>query len=305
MAKGARKSARKIEAALRDHLAELLTRPGVVGARVGNKEVGGRDTGQMAVIVEVEEKRAREELEAGELVPEVLEMDVGEAPIAVPTDVQPVGHERLEVLDKRVRPAPGGIQIEAENINATGTLGVNILFGEHFRLLTNNHVISENGNVGAAVYQPTEGKKNLLARVSGFVEVVTYAEKEQPRPVFNRMDLAWCNVDADTAAPSIEMLGTPAGIRAPRMNEKVRLVGKQTGTVQRARIVNTQLAKVLRWPDAQGDWAFFENMIQLDRVVTRAGDSGTAYVAVSDNYVVGIHVGANQMYSWGCTLGSK
>jgi hypothetical protein len=252
------------------------------------------------------------------MVPQHVDIKVNGASLRLATDVQEVGEDRLQAapfpagdvehLEReyaRVRPAPGGVQIEAENIMAAGTLGVNLRWEGRLRLLTNNHVISENGNVGAAVYQPgIGGEGNRLARVSGFQPVRTQADKAASGVVFNRHDLAWCDVDETVASPEIVELGTPTGVRAPVEGEWIRLMGKRTGAVQRARVESVHLAKVLRWPDGYGDWAFFDEQIQLDHVCTQPGDSGSAYVAESDGMVVGIHVGANAQYSWGCPLPS-
>lgn len=308
----------EIAQAVRAHAREYLARPGVTGVRVGTRTVGGKPTEEMALVVEVEKKRPRGELQAGELVPGHLHLEVNGTLLRLATDVQEVGLDRLQraadeevrdapgdrlVLDQRLRPAPGGVQIEAENIDGTGTLGVNIRWRDRLRLITNNHVISENGNVGAVVYQPSAGSmRNRLTRVSGFDEVRTQPDKDRPEPHFNRRDVAWCDVDEEQATRDILHLGIPAGVRAPVAGERIRLVGKETGAVQHARIADIHLRKVLRWPDETGDWAFFDEQIQLDRVVTQAGDSGSAYVAESDNRVVGIHVAANASYSWGCPL---
>jgi len=283
-----------------------LSKPNIVGLHVGPKTVGGQETSRPSIVVHVVRKLRPEALGPGDfLIPSSVEMHVQEpngdiSTVSVPTDVIEVGVERLQVLNQRVRPAPGAYQIQAANIAGTGTLGVNIVWAGKYRLLTNNHVISENGNLGAFVYQPEPGRDNVLGTVDGYVPVTTYPGKDTPHPLFNQQDLAYCNVTPERASPDILELGKPRGLRAPVDGEWVRLIGKQTARVRRARIVSTKAYKVIEW--MPGRWAFFDHIVQLDSVVTQPGDSGTAYVAESDGRVVGLHMAANAAHSWGCAL---
>jgi hypothetical protein len=275
-----------------------LSRPNVVGIGIGPKVTGGRETGEQAVLVFVERKQAA--AAADFLVPPTLAA-AGAEP--VPTDVQETGPNRLEVLNQRVRPVPGGYQISAENMPGTGTLGVSIVWGGKYRSITNNHVIAKNGNEKAPVYEPDKSADNAIGTVDGMTPVVTYPTSTQPSPVYNRQDLAWSYTNQSIASPDIHLIGRPTGIRAAVAGEQVKLIGKQTAKVQTARIADVRTLAVVEW--ARGTsrpWAYFEQLVRLDRVCTQPGDSGTAYVATSDMKVVAIHVGANQAYSWGCQL---
>jgi hypothetical protein len=92
-------------------------------------------------------------------------------------------------------------------------------------------------------------------------------------------------------------------VRAPVLGEGVVVVGKQTAQARKATIASTTLTMRLEWPLAgAGTWAWFDDMIQLSASVTQPGDSGSAYVALSDGKVVGIHVGGGAAYSFGCQL---
>ena len=274
-----------------------LSRPNVVGLSLGPKVTGGRETGEPALLVYVERKQPAAEVEF--LVPELL--TVGGA--AVPTDVQEVGEIRTEVLDQRVRPVPGGYQIEAENIGGTGTLGVSINWGGKYRALTNNHVISNNGNLGAAVYQPDKGNNTVIGTVDGYVPVATYASKSQSNPVWNNQDLAYSQVTTAVCSPLIHLIGQPTGLRAPVPGETVALIGKQTARVRTAAVVDIVTTLTFQWAKGTSKpWAFFERLVRLDGVYTQPGDSGTAYVATSDMKVVALHVGAGSAFSFGCQL---
>jgi hypothetical protein len=286
-----------------------LSRPNIVGLTVGRKAVGGRTTTARAVVVHVIEKKARAALGPDDFpVPRQVDVHVpgadgGVRTLSVPTDVVEVGELRTEALNQRVRPAPGGYQIAAENIKGSGTLGVNIVWAARYRMLTNNHVISENGNLDAAVYQPEGGPGDRLGTVDGYVPVVAYPSSVTPFPHYNRQDLAWSDIDPSVGSPEITQIGTPTGVRAPVPGEGVVVIGKQTGQARRTMVASTTLAVRLEWPSpGSGAWAWFENMIQLGASVAQSGDSGSAYVALTDRKVVGIHVGGGAAYSFGCQL---
>jgi hypothetical protein len=283
-----------------------LSRPNIVGLSVGGKQVAGSDTSQPAIVVHVVEKKPVSALGADDLrVPPEVQLDrrAGDGrveTVSVPTDVVEVGVDHADVLDQRVRPVPGAYQIAAKGIGGTGTLGVNIVWAGRYRLLTNNHVISQNGHLGADVFEPSDGADNKIGTVDGYVPVITYPRDDQPNPTYNNQDLAYCNEHPDVGSPQIKDLGVPGGIRAPRVGETVRLIGKQTAAVRTATIDSITLQKKIEW--LPGQWAWFERMVQLSAKVTQPGDSGTAYVAMDDDMVVGLHVASNDLYSWGCQL---
>lgn len=295
------------DAALVKSVQPWLSKPNIVGVDVGEKTVGGRSTGQRAVIVHVVKKLAEDELGAEDfLVPATVAVhllgDAGQVEeTTIPTDVVEVGELHLDVNDQRVRPAPGGYQIAAANLPGTATLGVNIVWAAKYRLMTNNHVIAHNGNLGADVYQPSGGSNNKLGTVDGYIPVVTYPSPNQPFPHFNNQDLAFSNLTPAVGSPDIAQIGTPSGLRAPIVGEQIVLVGKQTGQVRKASVASITYSTTLQWP-APGSWAWFESLIRLNANVTQPGDSGSAYVALTDGKVVGIHIGGGGQYSFGCQL---
>jgi V8-like Glu-specific endopeptidase len=286
-----------------------LSRRNIVGLSAGTKTVAGQDTGEPAIVVHVKRKLPADALGPDDLhIPAQVGLDqmTGDGRVktsSVATDVIEVGVDHIDVLDQRVRPVPGAYQIKAKGVSGTGTLGVNIVWAGKYRLLTNNHVISENGHLGADVYEPSEGDDNKIGTVDGYVPVITYPSDQQPNPTYNTQDLAYCLEDPKLAIPEIKDLGVPKGIREPKVGERIRLIGKQTATVKTAKIASITLLKKIEWPSTgSGRWAWFERMIQLDAKVTQPGDSGSAYVAAADDMVVGLHVASNDLYSWGCQL---
>ncbi|UVJ39059.1 S1 family peptidase [Arthrobacter sp. CJ23] len=295
------------DAALIEAVKPWLSRPNIVGLDVGPKAVDGQVTDVRSIVVHVVRKTPVAELGAEDFpIPEqfaahTLGEDGTVREVTVPTDVVEVGDVRLDINNERIRPAEGGYQIRAENMPGTGTLGVNIVWASKYRLMTNNHVIACNGNAGADVYQPSNGVNNKIGTVNGFIPVVTYPSATQPHPHFNTQDLAWTYLTPATGSPEITQIGVPRGVRAPVLGESIVLVGKQTGSVQKASIASVAYTTKVEWP-AAGSWAWFDTMIRLDANVTQPGDSGSAYVALSDGMVVGIHVAGNASFSWGCQL---
>lgn len=283
-----------------------LSRPNIVGLGIGSKITGGRDTGEPAVLVFVERKQPA--AEADFVVPATLSADRLAAdgtlsPVEVRTDVQETGPIQTHVLNQRVRPVPGGYQIEAANIGGTGTLGVNIVWATKYRAMTNNHVLASNGNLGAPVYQPDKANDNAIGTVSGYVPVVTYADGSQPNPHYNVQDLAWVDISPATGDPEIHRIGRPSGMRAPRPGEEIEMIGKTSGVVQRSRIADIASKARLNWaPGTAKPYAWFERLVRLEDPLSRPGDSGAAYVATSDKAVVAINIGGSGAFSYGCQL---
>ncbi len=295
------------DAALIEAAKPWLSRPNIVGLDVGTKTVNGQATDERSIVVHVVKKVPAAQLGEDDFpIPEafaahVLDADGAVLDVTVPTDVVEVGEPRLDVNNERIRPAEGGYQIKAENMPGTGTLGVNIVWASKYRLMTNNHVIACNTNAGADVYQPSIGANNKIGVVNGFIPVVTYPTSTEPYPHYNTQDLAWTYLTPLVGSPEITQIGTPSGVRAPVPGESVVLVGKETGTIRKAKISSLVYATTLQWP-APGSYAWFDTFIRLDAKVTVPGDSGSAYVALSDGKVVGIHVGSNAAFSYGCQL---
>lgn len=295
------------DAALVEAAKPWLSQPNVVGVDVGTKVVDGRDTGERAVVVHVVKKRTQLAADDFPIPATVAGHHHGEdgalQEFELPTDVVETGEFVLQINDQKVRPTEGGYQIQADNIGGTGTLGVNIAWATRYRMLTNNHVLSNNGNMGAKVFQPSpNGTNTQIGTVDGYVPIVTYPTANQPMPHYNNQDLAWCDINPAVGGPAITQIGIPTGVRAPVLGEAVVLVGKQTGSVQRSTIASITYAVTMQFPPGSGRYAWFDSLIRLSGNVTQAGDSGSAYVSLTDAKVVGIHMGASGAYSVGCQL---
>ena len=76
----------KLQEVKRKHQPSLLKKANVVGLAIGYKEVEGRSTGQLSLVVLVKKKVPPSQLQPGDVIPPEIE--------GVPTDVQEVGELR-------------------------------------------------------------------------------------------------------------------------------------------------------------------------------------------------------------------
>jgi hypothetical protein len=170
----------------------LFNKPNVVGVALGNKYVGGQDTGEKAITVLVEAKLPLDMLHERELVPSSLgnaTVDVQEVGVlqagtlpaltrddgvlstptldelrpSVPEDSAPPREQVGPLtLAKRFRPAFGGVSVGHFRITA-GTLGTCCYDAGFFPgkppryyILSNNHVLanSNSATIGDPILQP-------------------------------------------------------------------------------------------------------------------------------------------------------
>lgn len=283
-------------------LTSWLSNESINRLSVGSKIVGGSDTGELCISVGVQHKRAVADLGPNDFaIPKTVDLhilnpDGSIVAVAVPTDVVQVGTiralEQAVQISPRARPAPGGYTIAVVAGNATqsvGTLGANTVYGGRYMMLTNNHVISKNGNIGATVYQPVYAQQgNALTKVTNFIRVVVYADPNQRDPTYNINDLAWAEIDPKDGAPEITQIGIPKGIRAPVQGEEVRWIGQETATVQKAKIASVETRLKAQFNVDGVSWAWFQHVVALDAGTVAHGDSGAAVVATSDMKIVAL-----------------
>jgi len=168
------------QAAVQD---ELMSKSNVVGVAVGYKGDKTSDSGELAVVVLVQQKLPLAALSAGDVVPKTID--------GVRTDVYEVGYLRaFDTPRDRFRPQiPSGVSIGHYKITA-GTLGTIVTdrrTGEKL-ILSNNHVLanSNDAQVGDPILQPgpTDGGQNpadVVARLERFARL--YYEGETPGPL--------------------------------------------------------------------------------------------------------------------------
>ncbi|MEP7290213.1 MAG: hypothetical protein ABI835_00465 [Chloroflexota bacterium] len=157
------------------HEPELLRKANVVGVAVGFKQSKGDTTGEVSVVVLVEQKKPLAALSAQDVIPSELE--------GMRTDVYEVGYLQAQQFQnprERFRPTiPAGVSIGHFKVTA-GTFGVLVkdkTTGEMF-VLSNNHVLANSNDsaIGDAILQPgaIDGGLNpgdLVATLERFVRL--------------------------------------------------------------------------------------------------------------------------------------
>ncbi|MCC6805714.1 MAG: hypothetical protein IT319_22725 [Anaerolineae bacterium] len=167
---------------------QLLQKENVVGVAVGFKESKGEKTGELSVVVLVEQKKPLAALSAEDVIPPELD--------GMRTDVYEVGYLRaLQTQNPkgRFRPIiPPGVRIGHYKITA-GTFGALVTdktTGESL-ILSNNHVLANSNDalIGDAILQPgaIDGGQNpadVVATLERFVRIrfTTDPVDEEPEP---------------------------------------------------------------------------------------------------------------------------
>jgi hypothetical protein len=143
----------------------------VVGIGIGEKEVDGHPTGQMAIKVFVKEKLKSADVAGEALVPESLG--------GVPTDVDATGEVFANRFTARRRPAPAGVSIGNCNMVMAGTLACLVSRGSQLFVLSNNHVMAlvNQGPINIGIPQPgrLDGgvcPGDIIARLTQWVPIV-------------------------------------------------------------------------------------------------------------------------------------
>jgi len=127
---------------------------GVVGVGFGHKQVGGRFTSDVAIVVFVLEKRPEDEVAPEQRIPPVYEGY--RTDVRTPIPVVPGSCDNDNVYDT----IQGGIQIEADPPTRLGTLGCIVRRRgdsgrENVYLLSNKHVLFAGGaRAGSYIYHP-------------------------------------------------------------------------------------------------------------------------------------------------------
>ncbi len=162
---------------------QLLSKKNVVGVAVGFKESKGEKSGDLSVVVLVQQKQPLAALAVEDVIPSELD--------GMRTDVYEVGFLKAQ-LDptQRIRPMPCGVSIGHYKITA-GTFGVLVTdktSGDRL-ILSNNHVLANSnlGQKGDAILQPgpIDGGQNpgdIVATLERFVTIHYTDDVITPEP---------------------------------------------------------------------------------------------------------------------------
>lgn len=261
----------------------------VVGVGVGTKFSEGKETTTKCVRFYVREKIGLEALSSKDVLPTDID--------GVPTDVIVTG--KFHLLDtaadnkKRRRPVRPGLSIGFKfppgNAKAgfvmAGTFGAVVTKDGKTFILSNNHVLAENGqiSIGAPIFQPglLDGGNEATDQVASLTKFI------QIRPTgFNKVDCAIAELITQTKVdprvmPRVGKLGSTSPITAATGME-VEKSGRTTGYT-RGSVFDISADVNIDYEDKDGNsfTASFDNQIIVTAptgAFSAAGDSGSLIV---------------------------
>ncbi len=257
----------------------------IIGVGIGEKEVNGLPTGQLAVKVFVKEK-----LYAGEVASEAL---VPGALGGMPTDVDATGEISAHRYVGRYRPVPCGVSIGNCGMVMAGTLGCYVSRARSLYILSNNHVIAlvNQSPTGAGIPQPgrLDGgvcARDIIARLSQFVpisfggtNVVDAAIAQTSPTLFDRRVIRPGGIRQRLVSPEV----------APALNRFVQKSGRTT-QYRRGYIDAINVTADVNYAPL-GGVARFSNQFRvrgIGGIFSDRGDSGSLVTTYPANQPVGL-----------------
>ncbi len=295
---------------------DLLAKRNVVGVGLGHKISGGKDTGELSLVVSVMRKEPLSALTPRDRVPRTLDdirTDVVETGVlrAFPGESSELGPR------DRWRPvAPPGVSVGHYMITA-GTFGCLVRRGEQLFMLSNNHVLANCNQCKEwdPILQPGPadggGPEDRIARLAQYVPLVFESEQSECQTADWVVELlnavsGWLGsrhrleavkigrgsnqVDAALARPlspnqvtnEILGIGVPTGVGTAALGTQVQKSGRTTGYTQGT---ITQVDATLRI-DYYGPKALFSGQF-VASPMSQGGDSGAAILDM-DRRMVGL-----------------
>jgi hypothetical protein len=287
---------------------KALLKKDVQAVGIGYKTVGGKQTGELAIIGSVEKKLPKSKLIKKNFIPSEIK--------GIPTDVQEVGIIRA-LHTERHRPAPGGVSVAHIDVTA-GTLGCVVKKGESRHILSNSHVLALSGdaNIGDSIVQPGPHDKGVfpddhIADLTDFVPInfsgapsecpvsgaftaiingILYAIRSKTR-LKSVMQANTNLVDAAIAQPlndkdvsdEIMEIGKIAGAKSAILGMKIQKSGRTTGLTQ-GEITQVDVSVNVQY--GEGKIAQFDDQLMAG-AMSAGGDSGSA-VLTEDNELCGL-----------------
>jgi hypothetical protein len=264
----------------------------VVAVGIGEKFVGGKPTGLLALKFLVRSKKERTLLSEKHLLPKTVR--------GLPADVEQVGTLRAcdTVLDPKteVRPARPGCSVGFKppdgGVPEAGTFGALVKRGNSLFILSNNHVLADENNIqpgpNALIFQPAilddaDFGNHQIATLFSFANLLHGAP--------NIVDCALAQVmNPSLVSNSILQIGVPSGIAAPFIGMQVHKFGRSSGyTVGSVSMFgNANL-------EYDTDIFLFKNQIFIQSITSdpfsERGDSGALVVERGTQRAVGLLIG--------------
>ena len=219
------------ETVKRTYQDSLLRYPNVIGVGVGwrYKRYWGFDKREICIVVNVSKRLPESQLMTTQIVPKyvgVIKTDVLEThEIIAP---RPIGVAIYERRRKR-RPAEGGVSV-GHIRGATGTLGCRVRRGYESLILSNNHILANEGEAyyGDSILQPGPADgggdpDDRLAYLGHCIPIsfgygLNYADAAIARPI-----------SPDVVSSEVLDIGVPTGVTTVALGMRVVKSGRTTG----------------------------------------------------------------------------
>jgi hypothetical protein len=269
----------------------------LVGIGIGEKLADGKPTGEPALKLFVRVKYERDELDSAQLLPS--------AHLGVPTDVEEIGLVKPLVMTTpvvqqvaavnprtRIRPAqPGssvGFQDPNNQFTMAGTFGALVHDAKGQYILSNNHVLADEGRLkaGAPIFQPglLDGGNPATDKIA---ELARFIKFQVGKP--NSVDCAIARVlkQADVSS-AILRIGIPKGVAAAQIDMVVHKFGR-TSSYTVGRVISVDTDVTVGYDT--GNFLFHGQIIIQStntRPFSRSGDSGSLIVERQSHAAVGL-----------------
>lgn len=274
---------KKAHSIKKEYEEELRSKANVTGVGVGYKVVAGKITDQLAVRVYVSKKLPVKSLDAGDVLPKIIDgvpVDVIEADFIVHQDPSIPADHRL-----RFNPLLGGISVGNLSLGGSGTLGVSVfdnVLAEDM-ILSNWHVLcgSFTCSQGEIIIQPGQGGGDT----GGAGDVVATLYRSA---LTDEVDGAIARLTGDRfLLKEVFGRGFVSEITTPVLGMRVRKSGRTTGLT--SGMITDESANITIRGYPNGD-RNFRNQIIIENgsQVSRPGDSGSIWLDDS-NRAVGLN----------------
>jgi hypothetical protein len=268
----------------------------VVGVGIGEKIASGRPTGEPAIKLFVRVKYGPGELDSEHVLPTQhrgISTDVEEIGLVRPLTTTVTGQAAAAINPrKRMRPAhPGssvGFQDPANAFVMAGTFGALVHDPQGQYVLSNNHVLADEGRLaaGALIFQPglLDGGRPVSDRIAQLTRFIALRAG-----VMNTVDCAIARVlNPADVSNVILRIGPPRGVSAAMIDMIVHKFGRTTSyTVGRVTSVDTDVTVTYE----TGSFTFDNQIIiqsTTSQPFSKAGDSGSLIVARQTHQAVGL-----------------
>lgn len=285
----------------------------VVGVGVGEKISSGKHTGVWAVKFFVRLKYPEDQLDKKHRLPSSiagLPVDVEETGIFRPfAAAKKSPAAKSAALDPRIkmRPVHPGCSVGYKDPDPTfrvaGTFGALVRNGKNSYILSNNHVLADQGRLppGSPIFQPGLMDSDQ-ANSDQIAELTKAVALQVNRP--NQVDCAIAKLmKPSLASKEILFIGAPQGAATAQIDMTVHKFGRSSGyTVGRITSINTDIAL----PYDIGLLTFANQIVILGLGGTSfagQGDSGALILERASNRAVGLLVGGTRSHVYANHIG--